>query len=327
MILITGAAGFIGSNVVAALNERGRGDLIVCDWLGQDERWQNLRKRWFQEFVFPSDLMEFLQDGGARVDAVIHMGANSSTTARDGDEIIRSNLQPSLRLLDWCAAHSIPLVYASSAATYGDKAQGFEDGIDLRALRQLRPLNLYGWSKHQFDLIVAERVEKRLPLPPKCIGLKFFNVFGQNEYHKSDMMSVVAKNYRAAAEGSEIKLFKSHRKEFADGGQLRDFIYVNDVVDVILWCLEAAPAYGLYNVGTGRATSFRELIEALYAAVAREPRISYVPMPEALRDRYQYYTQASLASLRDAGYVNQFTPITTAVAEYVTYLSRDDPYR
>jgi ADP-L-glycero-D-manno-heptose 6-epimerase len=232
-----------------------------------------------------------------------------------------------LRLLNWCAAHGVPLVYASSAATYGENAQGFEDGMDLRAMRQLRPLNLYGWSKHQFDLIFAERVEKRLPLPPKCIGLKFFNVFGQNEYHKGDMMSVVAKNYGTAAEGSEVKLFKSHRKEFADGGQLRDFIYVNDVVDVILWCLESATAYGLYNVGTGRATSFRELIEALYAAVGREPRISYVPMPETLRDRYQYYTQASLTSLRDAGYGGQFTPIKTAVADYVAYLSRDDRYR
>jgi ADP-L-glycero-D-manno-heptose 6-epimerase len=326
MILVTGAAGFIGSNVVAVLNERGRSDVVVCDWLGGDERWLNLRKRMFRNFIFPEDLMAFLR-GAAGIEAVVHMGANSSTTARDGDAIMRSNFQASLRLLDWCAAEGVPLVYASSAATYGNGTRGFEDGTSLAALRELRPLNLYGWSKHQFDLVFAERLEKGLPLPPKCIGLKFFNVFGQNEYHKGDMMSVIAKNYQTAREGGEVRLFKSHRDGIADGGQRRDFISVNDVIDVILWCLESGPRSGLLNVGTGRATSFRELIEALYEAVGQPPRIAYVPMPEALRDRYQYWTQASLEGLRAAGYDRQFTPISRAVADYVTYLSSDDRYR
>lgn len=326
MILVTGAAGFIGSNIVAALNERGRNDLVVCDWLGQDGRWLNLRKRMFRDYVFPDDLAAFLPQA-EKIEAVIHMGANSSTTAIDGDDIIRTNFQFSLRLLDWCTQRGVPLIYASSAATYGDGAQGFADGMSFAALRELQPLNLYGWSKHQFDLVVADRLTQGLPMPPKCIGLKFFNVFGQNEYHKDDMMSVIAKNYATAAAGGEVKLFKSHRNDFADGGQMRDFVYVDDVVDVVLWFLEAGPGHGLFNVGTGTATSFRELIEALFSAVGQPPRISYVPMPEALRSKYQYFTEAPLTALRAAGYDAAFTPIGPAVATYVRYLSGSDRYR
>lgn len=326
MIVVTGAAGFIGSNVVAALNERGRSDLAVCDRLGTDDRWLNLRKRMFREFVFPEELMDFLT-GRQDVEAVIHMGANSSTTASDGDEIMRSNFRFSLALLDWCAARGVPLVYASSAATYGDGAQGFVDGLALDGLRALRPLNLYGWSKHQFDLVFAERVALGLPLPPRCVGLKFFNVFGQNEYHKGDMMSVVARNHEVVANGGTVKLFKSHRADYPDGGQKRDFIYVDDVVDVVLWCLEKGPRHGLYNVGTGRAATFRELIEALFAAAGRPPAISYFPMPEGLRERYQYFTEASTTALREAGYARPFTPVKEGVASYVRYLAGADRYR
>lgn len=326
MIVVTGGAGFIGSNVVAALNEKGRTDIVVCDWLGQDQRWLNLRKRMFRDYVFPDGLTEFLR-GTTKVEAVIHMGANSSTTATDGDAIMRTNFQASLALLNWCAAEKVPLIYASSAATYGDGAQGFGDGLSFAALRELRPLNLYGWSKHQFDLVVAERVEKHLPLPPKCIGLKFFNVFGQNEYHKGDMMSVLARNHATAARGEEVKLFKSHRSDCADGGQRRDFIYVDDVVDVVLWCLAHGPRYGLFNVGTGQATSFNELLGALFAAVGQPVRLSYFDMPEALRDKYQYFTEAPITALRDAGYTAPFTPIADAVRRYVRYLSGPDLYR
>ena len=326
MIVVTGAAGFIGSNVVASLNEKGRSDIVVCDWLGEDQRWLNLRKRMFRNYVFPEQLMDFLR-GAGKVEAVIHLGANSSTTASDGDAIMRTNFQASLALLDWCAAQGVPLVYASSAATYGDGAQGFGDGLSFAALRELRPLNLYGWSKHQFDLVFAERVEKLLPLPPKCIGLKFFNVFGQNEYHKGDMMSVVAKNHEVAARGGEVKLFKSHRADFTDGGQRRDFIYVDDVVDVILWCLAHGPKHGLFNVGTGQATTFNDLLGALFAAVGHPASISYFDMPETLRDKYQYFTEAPIAGLRSAGYEAPFTPIADAVGRYVRYLSSADRYR
>ena len=326
MIVVTGAAGFIGSNVVAALNQRGQTDIAVCDWLGQDQRWMNLRKRMFRHFVFPEDLMGFL-DEAEEVEAIVHMGANSSTTATDGDAIVRTNLQFSLKLLDWCTENEVPLVYASSAATYGDGNEGFDDRLSLAALRRLKPLNLYGWSKHQFDLILAERAELGLALPPKCIGLKFFNVFGQNEYHKGDMMSVLAKNYDTVASGGEVKLFKSHRNDYVDGGQRRDFVYVDDVVEVILWALETGPATGLFNVGTGEATPFKDLIEALFAAANRDARITYIPMPETLRGKYQYFTEAPLANLHAAGYRRPFTPMRAAVAAYVRYLASDDRYR
>jgi ADP-L-glycero-D-manno-heptose 6-epimerase len=270
--------------------------------------------------------MGFL-DSAPKVEAIVHMGANSSTTTTDGDGIVRTNLQFSLRLLDWCTQRGVPLVYASSAATYGDGAEGFEDGLSLTALRRLRPLNLYGWSKHQFDLIFAERVEKGMALPPKCIGLKFFNVFGQNEYHKADMMSVLAKNYDTVAAGGEVRLFKSHRNDYVDGGQKRDFVYVDDVVEVILWALEQGPDCGLFNVGTGQATTFKDLIEALFAAANRESRIAYIAMPETLRGKYQYFTEAPLDGLRAAGFRRPVTPMRQSVAAYVRYLASDDRYR
>ena len=326
MIVVTGAAGFIGSNVVAALNDRGRFDVVVCDRLGSDQRWQNLRKRMFRDFVFPEDLIAWL-DGAGPVAAVIHLGANSSTTATDGDEMVRCNFQFSRRLLDWCAARGVALIYASSAATYGDGAQGFADGLTLGELRRLRPLNLYGWSKHQFDLVFAERLANDLPLPPKCIGLKFFNVFGANEYHKGDMRSVLAKNFAAAARGDAVQLFMSHRNDVVDGDQKRDFIHVDDVVDVLLWCLDEGPRYGLFNVGTGHATTFRELVEALFAALGRAPAIAYVPMPQDLQPRYQYFTEAPMAALRSAGYARPFTAVDLAVARYVRQLTNADPYR
>ena len=324
MIVVTGAAGFIGSNVVAALNERGRDDLVLCDRVGQDLRWQNLRKRTFRDLVPPDQLLPHLSR--QRPEAIVHLGANSSTTTRDADEIMRVNFRFTLDLIDFCAREGVKLVYASSAATYGDGENGFVDDGSLAALKKLRPLNLYGWSKHLIDKIVAERREKGLPLPPKCIGLKYFNVYGQNEYHKGSMVSVVGKNYARAASGEAVELFKSHRGGYDDGEQSRDFIYVDDAVAVTLWMIENGPAHGVFNVGVGVAASFRALVEALFAAIKREPNIRFAPMPEALRDRYQYYSRASLANLRAAGYTGRFTPVSEGVARYVEYLRSADPY-
>jgi ADP-L-glycero-D-manno-heptose 6-epimerase len=326
MLLVTGGAGFIGSNVVASLNESGRSDVVVNDRLGSNGKWRNLQKRQLADFVFPAELAGWLDTG--KLDAVIHLGAISSTTATDGDQVIENNFRLSLRLLDWCTKTRTPFIYASSAATYGDGEAGFDDDLSPAALQRLRPMNLYGWSKHLFDLAVAERLRKGEPLPPQCVGLKFFNIYGPNEYHKGAMMSVLCKVFDDAKSGKPVRLFKSHRDGIADGDQRRDFIYVDDVLSVLQWLLATPSVSGLFNVGTGKAESFREMIEAMFAALGRPPNIEYTNMPESIRNNYQYFTQASVENLRRAGYEGNFTPLKTAVRKYVgEFLDRPDRYR
>lgn len=327
LIVVTGGAGFIGSNIVAALNETGRRDVVICDRLGTGDKWRNLGKSTFADFVRPDELVSWLA-GRRDVEAVIHMGAKSATTAIDGDVVIDANFVSSIRLLDQCAGQSIPLIYASSAAVYGNGEQGFEDGMDLRAMGALRPLNLYGWSKRQFDLVVADRFARSGPLPPRWSGLRFFNVFGPNESHKGDMRSVLAKMFPLAQSGDPISLFKSHRAGIADGDQRRDFIYVKDVVAVVLWALGPTGHNGIFNVGTGEARSFNALAASLCDALAMPRQITFADMPPAIRDKYQYFTQASLGRLREAGYAAPFTALEDAVSDYVgAYLTRADPYR
>jgi ADP-L-glycero-D-manno-heptose 6-epimerase len=276
--------------------------------------------------VPPGELLRWLE--GRKLEAVIHLGAISDTTATDGDQVIESNFRLSLRLLEWCTAARTPFIYASSAATYGGGAQGFGDDGSPPALRRLRPLNLYGWSKHLFDLAVAERAARGASLPPQWAGLKFFNVFGPNEYHKGEMMSLLAKRFDDAKSGRPIRLFKSHRDGIADGEQRRDFIYVDDAVAVMHWLMERPAVSGLFNVGTGRARSFRDLVLAMFAALGTAPNIEYIEMPSAIRDRYQYFTQGDMESLRRAGYGAAFTPLEDAVGRYVTgFLDRVDRYR
>jgi len=292
MLLVTGGAGFIGSNVVAALNDSGRADVAVSDMLGQDGKWRNLARRQLADIVPPTELFAWLN--GRRLDAVIHLGAVSETTATDGDLVIETNFRLSMRLLDWCTAHATPLIYASSASTYGDGAQGFRDDQSIAALKTLRPMNLYGWSKHLFDMAVAERAARGDRLPPQWVGLKFFNVFGPNEYHKGPMMSVLARRFDDIKAGRAVQLFKSHREGIADGDQRRDFIYVEDVVRVMTWLLATPSVSGIFNVGTGKARSFRDLISSAYAALGTVPNIEYVDMPEPIRGSYQYFTQSDV---------------------------------
>ncbi|MET4035320.1 MULTISPECIES: ADP-glyceromanno-heptose 6-epimerase [unclassified Bradyrhizobium] len=326
MLLVTGGAGFIGSNVVAALNDSGRGDVVVCDHLGSDGKWRNLAKRQLVDIVPPAELADWLK--GRKLDAVIHLGAISETTATDGDLVIETNFRFSMRLLDWCTANAVPLIYASSAATYGDGAEGFDDDASLPALKKLRPMNLYGWSKQLFDLAVAGRAANGDPLPSQWAGLKFFNVFGPNEYHKGTMMSVLARRFDDVKAGRVVQLFKSHRDGIADGDQRRDFIYVDDVVRVILWLLATPAVSGLFNVGTGKARSFRELMLAAYAALGTSPNIDYIDMPEQIRGSYQYFTESKVDRLHRAGYNGGFTTLEDAVKAYVAdYLDRPDRFR
>jgi ADP-L-glycero-D-manno-heptose 6-epimerase len=326
MLLVTGGAGFIGSNIVAALNDAGRADVVVCDMLGSDGKWRNLAKRQLADVLPPAELQEWLK--GRRLDAVIHLGAISETTASDGDLVVETNFRLSTRLLDWCTANATPFIYASSAATYGDGARGFSDNPSLAALKMLRPMNLYGWSKHLFDMSVAARAERGDRLPPQWAGLKFFNVFGPNEYHKGAMMSVLARRFDDLRAGRAVQLFKSHRDGIADGDQRRDFIYVDDVVRVMMWLLATPSVSGLFNVGTGKARSFKDLMLSAYTALGISPNIQYIDMPEAIRDSYQYFTQGEVDRLRDAGYNGGFTALEDSVGLYVRgFLDRDDRYR
>ena len=326
MLLVTGGAGFIGSNVVAGLNEAGRSDVVVNDLVGGEGKWRNLGKRQVADVVPPADLQRWLD--GRKLDAVIHMGAISDTTATDADLVLENNFRLSLRLLDWCTAARVPFIYASSAATYGDGAAGFSDDWSPAALQRLEPQNLYGWSKHLFDLAVVERFAKKEKLPPQWAGLKFFNVFGPNEYHKGEMMSLIAKRFDDAKAGRSVRLFKSHRPGIADGDQRRDFIYVDDAVAVVRWLLDAPKVSGIFNVGTGVARSFRDLITCLFRALGCGPQIEYIDMPEAIRGQYQYFTQAEVDNLRGAGYNAGFTPLEDAVTRYATqFLDSADRYR
>jgi ADP-L-glycero-D-manno-heptose 6-epimerase len=326
MLLVTGGAGFIGSNVVAALNDAGRADVVVCDMLGEGGKWRNLAKRQLADFVPPAELPDWLN--GRRLDAVIHLGAISETTATDGDLVIETNFRFSMRLLDWCTANATRFIYASSAATYGDGAQGFRDEPSMSALKKLRPMNLYGWSKHLFDMAVTEQAARGEKLPPQWAGLKFFNVFGPNEYHKGTMMSVLARRFDDIKAGRPVQLFKSHREGIADGDQRRDFIYVDDVVRVMMWLLATPSVSGLFNVGTGTARSFKDLMLSAYAALGTGANIQYIDMPEEVRGSYQYFTQGDVDRLQRAGYNGGFTALEDAVDSYVKgFLDRADRFR
>ncbi|MEO8746974.1 MAG: ADP-glyceromanno-heptose 6-epimerase [Rhodanobacter sp.] len=327
MILVTGGAGFIGSNIVAALVGRGAA-VAVCDSLGTEGKWRNLAKSELSDVVAPEALMAWLQQHVDDLETIIHMGAISSTSAIDADLVISTNFKLSRYLWQWCARHGKRFLYASSAATYGSGAQGYDDDASPQALAGLRPLNLYGWSKHLFDRRVARAIADHELVPAQWAGLKFFNVYGPNEYHKGDMRSVVARYYTAAASGQEVALFKSCRGDVADGQQKRDFVYVGDCVAVILWLLDHPAISGLFNVGTGEARSFADVIGALFAAVGGPVRISYREMPEAMREHYQYFTQARVDRLREVGFVQPFTSVERGVGQYVEhYLSQPDGYR
>ena len=323
MIVVTGGAGFIGSNLHSALVRRGQ-ETVVVDRLGGEGKWRNLAGHPPARLLAPEELDRFL-DGHPPVELVFHLGAISETTASDGDLVWATNVELPLRLWHWCAARGVRLVYASSASTYGDGSGGFAD--DIAGLAALRPRNLYGWSKHAFDLQVARMLAAGLPRPPQWVGLKLFNVFGPNEYHKGPMISVVKVKHDEVLAGLAPRLFRSDRADVADGEQRRDFIWVGDVVDVMLWLLDTQEVSGIFNVGTGQARSYRDLARAVCAAAGVPDRVEFIDMPAILRGQYQSFTEAPMQRLRAAGYAAPFTPLEEGVRRYVRdFLAAPNPY-
>lgn len=330
MYVITGGAGFIGSNIAWMLENAGMGPLVIVDRMRDGDKWRNIAKRNLYDIVEPEKLSAFLEHYQHSITAVIHMGAISATTERDVDLIVETNFRLSRDLWRWCETHKKPLIYASSAATYGDGALGFEDDMSADALASLRPLNPYGWSKLLFDRWVSDRLAHGVGGngPPQWAGLRFFNVYGPNEYHKGRMSSVVSQIQPIAAAGEACRLFKSHHPDYEDGGQLRDFVSVDDCAQVVMWLLQNKKVSGLFNLGTGQARSFADLAKAVYVALGKPFEVEFIPTPEDIRDKYQYFTQANMARLRDAGYPGQFTALEDGVGRYVQdYLSAEDRYR
>lgn len=331
MIIVTGAAGMIGSAMVWKLNEMGRNDIIVVDKLRTEEKWLNLRKRDYADWVDRDDLFDWLSNSAnaEKITGVVHMGACSATTERDGDFLMSNNYGYSKKLWEFCAARQIPYVYASSAATYGGGELGYNDDVSVEELKKLQPLNKYGYSKKIFD----DWAFKQSIAPKQWCGLKFFNVYGPQEYHKGRMASMVFHTFNQYRDNGGVKLFKSHKEGFKDGEQLRDFVYLKDVVDVMYYLLTEKVESGVYNIGTGEARSFLDLSMATMRAAANNPElkqeevIEFIPMPEDLRGRYQYFTQASMEKLKRAGYTKRFTSLEDGVKDYVeNYLSKEDPY-
>jgi ADP-L-glycero-D-manno-heptose 6-epimerase len=317
-VAVTGAGGFIGRNVVAELNARGCDDLILVDGLGRDEKWRNLLGLKYEDILEPSEFLLRLDAGRmSDLDAIIHLGACSATTEKDADFLLQNNYHYTRTLCEWALPRNVRFIYASSAATYGDGRDGYDDSDDM--LQTLRPLNMYGYSKHIFDLWAHKH-----KLLDRIAGLKYFNVFGPHEGHKGDMRSVVCKAYEQIKATGKVQLFKSYRPEYADGEQMRDFIYVKDAVAVTLHFLEHRDVSGLFNCGSGRARTWKDLVKAVFAAMSAPPEIEFIEMPEVLRGKYQYFTEAPINKLRGAGYTSRFTSIEDAVADYVgSYLSQE----
>ena len=313
MFIVTGGAGFIGSCVVRTLNDKGINDIVIVDNIAKTDKWMNMRNKKFIKYVHKNQFLAELPTYKS-VEAIIHMGACSATTERDFDYLWNNNFEYTKALWNYCSEKQISFIYASSAATYGDGSLGFDDQMDID---KLLPLNGYGYSKQLFDQWVKHQALPVGNKPKQHVGLKFFNVYGPNEYYKGSMASMIFHGFNQIKKDGVIRLFKSCNPDYEDGGQLRDFVYVKDVCAVIYWLLERPQISGLFNVGTGRAQSFRELAEATFHALGMEPNIQYIDMPEPLREKYQYYTKAEMAHLRNEGYKETFMDLEAGARDYV----------
>lgn len=319
MIVVTGGAGFIGSAVVWKLNQMGIDKIAIVDELGKEEKWKNLNGLKFADFFHKDDFMGLVlqRKFPFKVSTVIHLGACSSTTEKDADFLMDNNVHYSQELAKFCLENGVRFIYASSAATYGDGSNGYND--DESKLDQLRPLNMYGYSKQLFDIWI-----KRNGLMDKVVGLKYFNVYGPNEYHKEEMRSVVHKAFEQVRDTGKVKLFKSYREDFKDGEQRRDFIYVKDAVDMTLFFLEHPEKNGIFNIGTGHAATWIELVTALFDSFGKPVNIEFIDMPHDIRGKYQYFTEANLLKLKAAGYNKPIMNVHNGVMDYVrNYLLKD----
>lgn len=327
MLIITGGAGFIGSCLIAELERQGWEDIVVADTFGQDDRWRNLAQRGALTFITPQQTQDFIKTHAASIRAVIHLGAISSTTETDIDALVQRNTQYTIQLYTLCRSLHKPFIYASSASVYGDGSQGFNGDTSDAALQNLRPLNPYAWSKLAADRYICHDVRKR-PLQSQMVGLRFFNVYGPNEYHKGAQASVMYHFCKQAMETGRIQLFRSYRPDIADGMQQRDFVYVDDCIRVILWLLENPKISGIFNVGSGQARTYQNVAQLIGQSLGREVEIEYIDMPEHLRDHYQYYTQADLTKLRTAGFAAPMTSLEDGVSNYVkNYLMQENKYK
>jgi ADP-L-glycero-D-manno-heptose 6-epimerase len=326
-ILVTGGGGFVGSNLVAALIARGSHDVVVCDYFGGGHKWHNLSKHHPHEIIAPAQLIDWLEANHTSLEMIYHLGSISSTTEHNIDLVLEHNLQASIRLWRWCHLRSKRLVYASASATYGDGMHGFDDSLDLTYLRKLEPMSGYGWSKHLFDVHVATAVQRKQVSLPQWVGLKFFNMYGPNEYHKGEQQSVISKIAAHAIQAGRVNLFRSYDKNYPNGEQKRDVIYVKDAVRVLLWLLDHPNVSGLFNVGTGHPSTFNEMANNIFTALGRKSNIHYVDMPESLVSKYQYFTQAKMDRLLAAGYDAGFMTLSQGITDYVqNYLMKEDQY-
>lgn len=310
-ILLTGAAGFIGSYLLGYLNAKGYTDIIIADDFSDEDKWFNFDSKQFAEKIEREELFEWLEASGRHIDFVFHLGARTDTTEFDYSVHEKLNVEYSKKIWTYCTQHNIPLVYASSAATYGAGELGYKDDHDL--VEKLQPLNPYGVSKNEFDKWALQQPEQ----PPFWAGLKFFNVYGPNEYHKERMASMVFHGFNQVKKNGKVRLFRSHRPDFKDGEQLRDFIYVKDVAAVCCWLMDHKIPSGLYNLGTGKARSFIDLITAVFTSMGMKPEIEFIDTPEDIRDKYQYFTEADMHKLINAGYTDPFTSVEDGVKDYV----------
>ena len=321
MIIVTGATGFIGSNLLVEMEKRGFNDIIAVDWFGNSEKWKNIETLFSTRFIFPEQLDDILKCYEKRIEAIIHLGGISSTIETNADLIVKNNNQLSIKLYEFCKSLNIPFIYASSAATYGNGSKGFSDNDDIEYLKKLKPQNLYGWSKCYIDRFIAQDLSKNKNTT-QVVGLKFFNVYGPNEYHKKCQTSVMYKFYKELRDTHKIKLFKSYHTAYRDGEQQRDFVYVDDCVDVILWMLAHSSVKGLFNVGTGQARTFIDIANIINSHFDNIADIEFIEMPLALQRHYQYHTCADISKLRMVGYKNTFHTIEEGINKYINFLKQ-----